>query len=96
MITGLVYVTGVLTGAMIACYRLNRSKPIDEISGKTNLAGVHEFCLVTKPIVELIEKVGEKTDWQDGPETSRVFQWHEIEPLAKLLQSMEENRANNS
>ena len=48
-----------------------------------------QFQGATRPIVEEIEAAGEDTDWSGGPETHRVYYWHELESLAKVLKESE-------
>ena len=51
-----------------------------------------EFRTASLPIVTSISKVGEIEEWRDAAETSRKYEWCEIEPLAKCLKKLEETR----
>ena len=56
----------------------------EELDGTEDL--LEDFRVASQTIVRSLEKVGEETDWADGPETSRRYEWHEIEPLVKCLE----------
>lgn len=46
---------------------------------------LEDFRVASRSVVEKLEQIGEETDWSNGPETFRRYEWHEIEPLAKCL-----------
>lgn len=47
---------------------------------------LEDFRVAVIPVVRKLEKVGDETDWESGPETFCTFEWHEVEPLAKCLE----------
>jgi hypothetical protein len=38
-----------------------------------------------QPIIKKIMAAGDASEWADGPETSAVFYWHELEDLANAV-----------
>lgn len=44
------------------------------------------FRVASRSVIGKIEQVGDETDWLNGPETFRRYEWHEVEPLAKCLE----------
>ena len=47
---------------------------------------LEDFRVAARLVVHAIEQIGDDTDWANGPETFRRYEWHEVEPLAKCLE----------
>ena len=51
---------------------------------------LRDICLAAIPIVHRMKAAIEVDDCEDAMETTRQFEWHEIEPLAKCLNEVRE------
>lgn len=51
------------------------------------LCVIRRFRIAADPIVTAIAEAGDNEDWVQAAETSRRYEWHELEPLASCMEN---------